>query len=345
MRTINIIKELDIDNKVEYVEYLNPKYIYIPVIDDSEIKKNINARVFIGEEVANNKYSSVSGIFVGVIVLDNHLYMKIENDYMEESINVSHASDLNVINKDKFIKLLGNDDIISKLDKISNTLYINAIDDEVYCFNKYMYLKNNNKEILNVLNCLLRLYNIKSVKIVVKSNYILDNINDGSISYKIMPSIYMIGRDELLRKHIIQNGDELININDIINIIYKVKKRRLRSTTYLTINGNDIKKPCVYMLKKYVLASDIESGDCLVNNSLINDIKNTNNLVIDDNINTLIINTNKSLVEYPCIKCSLCSEVCPSKINPLVKNSKCIKCGLCNYVCPSNICVYERYQV
>ena len=30
-----------------------------------------------------------------------------------------------------------------------------------------------------------------------------------------MPSIYMIGRDELLRKHIIQNGDELININDI----------------------------------------------------------------------------------------------------------------------------------
>ena len=47
--------------------------------------------------------------------------------------------------------------------------------------------------------------------------------------------------------------------------------------------------------------------------------------------------------EGKCLRCGLCSDICPVHLNPvLLKNPKyaslikkeCINCGLCSYICP-----------
>ena len=82
----------------------------------------------------------------------------------------------------------------------------------------------------------------------------------------------------------------------------------------------------------------------LKNNSLYSYNINVANEIIDENLRGIIINESKSIKELPCNNCGLCYNVCPYKINPLVKSDKCVKCGLCNYVCPSKIKIYERKE-
>ncbi len=68
---------------------------------------------------------------------------------------------------------------------------------------------------------------------------------------------------------------------------------------------------------------------------------------------------NRTICEYPCIRCAECSDVCPARLMPQFllsacesHNTKsmeelnlesCIECGCCDFVCPSHIALTQKF--
>ncbi len=95
------------------------------------------------------------------------------------------------------------------------------------------------------------------------------------------------------------------------------------------------------------------AGSLLKGNSLSRD-----DLVIDQNIESIDIIKNKFAKENPCIRCGKCYQICPYNISPIeIRNKvlnnkkisisqieKCTLCGLCSYNCPSKIELVEHIK-
>ena len=257
------------------------------------------------------------------------------------------------MSKDRFLSYLTNDKLKNILNNNVNNLYINAIDDDPYIYNKYMYLKNNIKDIFTLCKYLKLNFNIENIKIVIKNSY-RELLNEYKVDLKYVrvPDIYPIGDNQILSNYLINDNDYLIDLKDIIDTIYEVIKNKMLHETYITINGNYIKNPSVVNVKKYSYLNNIlsnfktlgEDYNIILNNSLCGIVINPKNIVITDDIKGVIINQIKDYKPSKCSKCGLCANVCPVKINPLEKNKKCIKCGLCNFVCPSKINIVDEVQ-
>ena len=356
MKTINICSQLKIDVVNNYKEVLNTDYIFIPIDDESKIVVSINSKVLKGSLVYDGSekiYSSISGVVLNVLKQNNKKYLVIKNDYKELSNNI-RARDLSSLNKEMFLKLIKSNDIKGILVNKINNLYINAIDDDPYVYNKYMYVKNNIKDIADISSCMKKLFNINNIKIVIKNNYI-ELLNDYKVdvSFVKVPNIYPLGNNKLLQKYIINDkNDYLIDLNDIINLIYDVKKNKIRTEEYITINGNNVERSYVINIKKYSYLNNILQNikvkdndyDIVLNNSLCGQIVNPKNVILDGTVKGIMIMKKEKYNPSKCSKCGLCNTICPMKINPLEKNSKCIKCGLCNYVCPSKINIVDEVQ-
>ena len=356
MKTVNILSNNNLKIIDNYKEILNTDYIFIPIKYDDKILVKFNSHVLKGELVYDDgikKYSSVSGLVLKVLALNNFKYLVIKNDFKEESKN-TRARNLDNLSKDKFLSNLNNQYIYNILNSKVNNLYINGIDDDPYIYNKYMIIKNNINDIAEMFKYIKDNFEINNIKLVIKNSYsnLLENYKI-NISYTKLPDIYPIGNNKLLTKQLIKNdNDYLIDINDIINMIYNIKKNKIMLENYITINGNVIENPKVIKVKKYSYLNNILTNfnflsndyDIILNNSLCGKIVNPKNVIIDDNIKGVIINKKSDYKPDKCIKCGLCVNVCPMKINPLKKNKNCIECGLCNYVCPSKINLVDEVQ-
>ena len=364
MKTVNINKELNIKPVNNYKTYLNPEYLYIPIYDINYFKFKKNDIIYKGSIIYDDSkriiYSPVSGTISNILLNKNKGYAIIHNDLKETSLTNGRSRRIKDIKKEVFLSYIKNNKLINILKNNINYLYINCIDVEPYFYNRYTYLKEDIKEILEVLDNIANILNIKKIILVVKEDYqdILNKyefniIETKTIEYKKINGIYPIGNDDLLKKYLIHNNnDNLINLDDVMEIIYDVKKNRPILEQYITINGNNTNNPIVLKIKKYTLIEDVlkysnnylNNQVYLINNSLYSKNIDIKNKVIDDVVKGIIINKNNDINELPCNNCGLCYNVCPYKINPLIKSNKCIKCGLCNYVCPNKINVVERYQ-
>ena len=364
MKVININKDLNINPIKDFKYFLNPEYIYIPIKDVNKLNCKKNDEVLKGsliyKDIKNTIYSPISGKIKNLIKLKRCNYLLIQNDYKETTLNNGKSRRIKGMSKESFISYINSSKIKSVLTHNINILYINCFDIDPYIYNRYMYLKENFKEIIEMLEHISNIFKINKIYLVVSSDYqeIIDKyskliLQTGNISFKIVNNIYPIGIDDLLKKNLITNSKEnLLNLDDIINIIYDVKKNRPILEKYITINGNKANEKIVMNVKKYTLLNDvlritnnlIDNVKYLKNNSLYSYNINTANEIIDEELNGVIINETKQIKDLPCNNCGLCYNVCPYKINPLIKNDKCIKCGLCNYVCPHKINVIERYQ-
>ena len=356
MKTINLLNRCDLKVLNNYKVILNTDYIFIPIKDESKIVVKKGEKVLKGTLVYDDidkYYSSISGVVLDVIKLNNYKYLTIKNDY-KELTHSTRARDLDSMSKDKFLSYITNNKIKEILNNNINNLYINAIDDDPYIYNKYMYLKNNIKDIAILCKYLRKNFNIENIKMVIKNSY-HELLGEYKVDLKFIrvPDIYPIGNNDILRKHIINNNDDyLIDLKDIINIIYEVIKNKMIFEQYITINGNYVKNPAVVSVKKYSYLNNILSNykllgsdyNIILNNSLCGKIIDPKNIIITDNIDGVIINKVEDYKQCKCSKCGLCANVCPMKINPLVKNSKCIECGLCNFVCPSKINIVDEVQ-
>ena len=355
MKTINLLNKCNLKVINTYKTILNCDYIFIPIKDERKIVVNKGDKVLKGTLVYDDiekHYSSISGVVLEVINLNNYKYLVIKNDYKELSKS-TRAKDLDDIKKEDFLSYLNEDNIKKILNNKIKNLYINAIDDDPFIYNKYMYLKRNIKDISILCRYLKRYFNIDNIKIVIKNSYheLLSEYKV-DLKYVRLPDIYPIGQKDILSKYIINDNDYLIDLDDIINIIYKVIKNKMIHETYITINGNNVENPSVVSVKKYSYLNNIISNfkliekdyNVILNNSLCGSIVDPKNIIITNDIKGIIINKIKTYKPSKCSKCGLCFNVCPVKINPLQKNEKCIKCGLCNFVCPSKINIVDEVQ-
>ena len=364
MKTIDLTSELNILPVDNYKEKLAPEYIYLPINDDSTLYINIPSQILKDDLVVNtnniNYFATVSGEASSYDHINGQKYVKIKNNYLENSSFNGHSRNMNKISKTNFLETLNDNTLCEKMNKKINTLYINCIEDEPYFFNYYIYLRQNMEEVLDTCKAILNIFGYQKIVLLIKQNYqslitkyIVTISEYGSLEMMNVPNIYPIGNMELLKSIVNHNSDdEFIDIKDLIKIIYKVKKNKINDIKYFTINGNAIKEAIVFNTKKYQLLSELltdieiinEDYEVSLNNSLCGKKLNNLDLVIDESTNGIIINKKGKDIPLTCNNCGLCYNVCPMKINPLETNSKCIKCGLCNYVCPMKINIVKGCQ-
>lgn len=364
MKTIDIANEQNIKPINNLNKYLNPEFVYIPIKNNLCLQVLLNEKIYKGTIIYKDElqclYSPISGKFKGLVKIGQSDYAVIANDFEELSILNGKARNLLKIKKDDFLKLIQDKNLVEKLNSVTGTLYINCLENEPYFFNSYMLIKDESKVIIEACKDLLKLLNLKKIVLVIKNNYIdfLNNECDiisefGTISYLNVPNIYPLGYDQLLQNYLIHNNcDKLINISDLMQLIYQIKKNTIRDFQYITIYGNTMNIGYVVKVKKYTYLIDVfkkldlnfGNVDFILNNSLMGECINPNEIVISDQIKGIIVNKKGQYDELPCNNCGLCFEVCPVKINPLIKSDKCLKCGLCNYICPAKINVVERIQ-
>ena len=357
MKTINLLNELNIKVLDDYQELLNTDFIFVPIKDEEKIVVSKNKNVLKGDLLYSDdnikRYSSISGKYMNIVEFNKQKFMVVKNDYKELTSN-TRARNLDNVTKEKFMSLISDLPLKNIFENKINTLYINAIDDDPLTYNKYMYLKEDIKDIALMTSYLSNTFKIRNIKYVIKNSYsnLLKDYNV-SISYLKVADIYPIGNPLILRKHLIKDQNSyLIDLNDIIDLIYIVKKNKVRLEKLVTINGNIVDNPKVLRVKKYSYLNNLLTNfnfkekkyDVILNNSLCGEKINPKNTVISSVTDSIIINKKEKEDTLECSKCSLCYNICPMNINPLEKNSKCIKCGLCNFVCPSKINVYERNQ-
>lgn len=357
-------EHINIINKVN--NYNDPEKIYIPV---KFLEKNIKLKEYVYKNTYFKNYiSSISGYVSGV---ENIMFNKkkqdsivLENDYKEnienknKSINIKNVEDLlNVLEKYKL------DGIKTKIENIKDiqNLIITSIDEEYYSVKEYICLVNNYREILETIDMLIKIFNLKESLLVTKNTDFnsIKNVKSiigtyPNIFITLAPDKYLISHKTFLCKYV--NKDEnntlILTTNEVYQI-YNILNGKDINSIILTISGNAINKSKIIHTKIGVSLKELLNKFIKINtddyeiyiNGLMQGYKINNNedLIIDDSIDFIVINKKEIKKESLCINCGACNKICPFNINVKkcydnnLKHKKCIGCGLCNYICPVNI--------
>lgn len=349
--------------------FLDPEYIYVPV-DDNALFEDENAYISINKLVYNTKkanyYSSISGSINRLVAKkinnNNVNCIQIKNDYKEKKL-VKKKKILDK-NKEDLFQRLNDLDLCGLKNKISkDTKYIvlNCITDDPYIFNERSYLENYADNILETLDYISKILDVKNIIVVVK-NVDSNNINSfisimGSYpNFKLilMEDKYLMGQDYFLLKNLSLDKKNAIILkpSEIYSLYHAIFFDNRLVTKIITISGNALKNNFIVNTKLYVSVDEIlnkfniklNDNMILIKNGVMNGLTiNLNDELIDNNTEALIIMYKSQRTTTDCINCGKCYEMCPIKINPRVsldnkiKNKNCISCGICNYVCPANI--------
>ena len=363
MNLITLNKEYSLLLKDTVTEYLNPNYIYLPVNDD---KLLINPKDYIykGKEILKNKYSPISGRIVGLKNLTDDKFLVVENDFKEKLENkVSLRKNLNKLNKEQLLELVKNFDLklYEKLNCNFSKIIINCIEEQLYVGNYMFLVKEYSNELLEILNNISNILELKEITIIVKdTDYnIIDYLNNivgiyPNINIKFLPNKYLISEKSILCKYLNINEHFIyLNIMELYNLYNFLKRKRIVEDKFLTITGNAIENPQVFKCKMYTKLDDIitnfikfksENYVIIVNNLLSNHFCDAKELIVTEDIDSIFIMKKREYKEKKCILCGKCNDICPVKIkvSNLINGKNCdyedcIKCGLCNYICPSYI--------
>lgn len=363
MNLITLNKEYSLLLKDTVTEYLNPNYIYLPVNDD---KLLINPKDYIykGKEILKNKYSPISGRIVGLKNLTDDKFLVVENDFKEKLENkVSLRKNVNKMSKEQLLELVKNFDLklYEKLNCNFSKIIVNCIEEQLYVGNYMFLVKEYSNELLEILNNISNILELKEITIIVKdTDYnIIDYLNNivgiyPNINIKFLPNKYLISEKSILCKYLNINEHFIyLNIMELYNLYNFLKRKRIVEDKFLTITGNAIENPQVFKCKMYTKLDDIitnfiefksENYVIIVNNLLSNHFCAAKELIVTEDIDSIFIMKKREYKEKKCILCGKCNDICPVKIkvSNLINGKNCdyedcIKCGLCNYICPSYI--------
>lgn len=398
MIKIKIEEDKNITTSTEILLLDKPNYICIPLINKSGsylplIKKG--DYVYQEEKIALRKvdhfpiFSSVSGI---VDYVDSK-EIKIKNDFKNRVRDYQMTNyDLSKYHKNQISKLLfelgirniGEIEVepYQKLDPnlVYKCLIINALQGDAYLYLEAFQLKVERKQLLEMMECLLDIYNFEEVLIVVSKTQTLlleewkQGIQDPRIRLVEVEEYYTLSNTRELiwslknikyKKNPIEKGIVLFNVSTLYSIYQALKYQRPQTKILLQFTGNMWKKNCYMEVRIGTYLKEVlkklqfkRSKEVLLLSSgnmkgTIVDFKDT---VI--NVETPIYSAwkvTKEINEESCIRCGECTKVCPVHLQPVLimdalskhKNMKrfhvdqCIECGLCSYVCPSNIPIYD----
>jgi len=367
MNLITLQKRYNMLLKNTITDFLSPNFIYLPINNEVKLKINPKDTILKGQKLYDLIYSPVSGKIVGIKEFYNinnkkEKYLVIANDFKEKKFK-NKIKKLSEFSKEELLEVIKSYDlnIYNNLCIESDMMIINGIEEQPYAGNKMYICKYFNKEVLNVLDLISQILNIKDVQINFKDTDAssINNINNiigmyPSINIKFLPDKYLISKKDILIDYLNIKKDFIyIEIEDLYSLYQYFENKKIKEEKLITITGDAINNPQVVKCKlgsnlKDIIDELIELNSdeykILVNNLLYNRCFINNNVIIDDSINSIFIMKNNEVKEMECIRCGKCNDLCPVKINVfnLVNNkkcdiNKCIHCGLCSYICPSYI--------
>lgn len=322
----------------------------------------------------------------------------VENDFKEKYRDkVGAKRELSNYTKKEFIDLLKNSGITGlggsdfptflkyNTENEIEYLLVNAVECEPFISCDKAVVYNYAEEILECVDSILEIMKIKKAYIVLKENNseAINKINKyigtyPNIKISLMPNIYPAGWERNVVTHVlgkkyknypIEIGAIVSNVSTIYAIYEMLKYKRPLTERIITITGPGIKKPTNVKVKIGALLSEIIenidgykeikkplfiAGGPMMGNSLP-----TDELVVTKDLNCVLVIDDIENINYPCINCGKCTQICPVGILPvlIMKNydnpkkikelraQKCIECGLCSYVCPSKIEVREFVRI
>ena len=399
---LNGIKIKNIGQKVisnEVVDVSDPNKVYIPLINNGVICECIvkkGKKVKKGTQIGVRKdidfpiLSSVSGT---VIDIKKCLYLNgenvpcvvIENDKMEKVVKKVLKEDIADYKKEEFIELLRKCAIVGmggsdfptflkyKID--ANTLIVNAVECEPYISSDIMLIKLKAEMILESINAIMKINNIKKCYIAYKekNTIIKDSFNKYIKKYKnisLYPllDMYPMGWERHVVKSVLdleydrypsEVGVIVNNVSTIFSIYKALKFQRNSTKRIITISGEGFSErinilakvgtnmsSIINKLGKYKSDVRVIAGGPMMGISLKSD-----NVVVTNNLGAITILPNIDDEVHNCMGCGRCINACPAKICPvfILKNlnnveelkklnpEKCIECGACSYICPSKI--------
>lgn len=322
------------------------------------------------------KYTYLDGSKINTIV--------IEKKGKEKVLKEQELPD---ITKEEFVKKLKEYNVIGmsgtgftsyiKYDAILSTLIVNAVECEPYITSDYLIAKNKHKEIIEIINYIIKINRIRNCYIAINEKHtdlislyskITENYN--KIHIVSVKDVYPYGWERSLVEDILnvkyknypQERGIVVNSISTIYSIYEVfKYNSVIDRRIVTIGGDRVKKPfnaivkigtnLIDLIDKIELVED-DTIKCIAGGTLMGRALPIDDLVVTANLNAILFMDDfLDKKVYPCFRCGRCSDVCPVDIAPVLvkdrvvenkdlsnlKPEKCIECGLCSYVCPSNI--------
>lgn len=318
----------------------------------------------------------------------------IENDFLDavETKNAESTA-ISSYSKKEFLKIIRDAGIIGmggsgfptyvkyNYDQKVKTLIVNAVECEPYVTADYILFREKCEEILEAIDAILEINNIDSCIIAIGNNNIyLKELMDNyigtylKIKVEVLENLYPIGWEKNLvkkllgveyNKYPLEKGIIVNNVSTIYAIYEALKYGKPLIDRIVTFTGDNIKNPQNVLVKNGTLASEVikkiggthTDGLFIVGSNMLGKNIPTKDIVITPEVNCIL-----SLKEYSCkepkncIRCGKCTEVCPSKLSPILilesgnniqkvkalNADKCIKCGLCSYICPSNIKLRDK---
>jgi electron transport complex protein RnfC len=266
-------------------------------------------------------------------------------------------------------------------DKKINYLIVNAVECEVGTSADSALIYNYPEEILECVDAIMEIMDIDKAYIAISDNNsviikrMLKYINTYP-NIKVYPVIgmYPSGWERYLVSEITgltynkipsEAGVIVNNVGTIYSIYELLKYNRPVTEKIVTIGGEGIKRPANYKVKigtcfnEFMLKTDgykeIKNPILVAGGMMRGQSIPTDDLIITNDLNTILVLEDKKTSCEMCIRCGKCNEVCPVGIMPAsiinnknqakkLKIDKCIKCGLCSYVCPSKIEVREMLE-
>ena len=331
--------------------FINPDFIYIPYYANIKLDN-----IFINTKI-NNYKSSISGKIIDIKKgIFNEKYQNvfvIANDFKEKENKKEPKTKVNIDNIKKVLKENNEIKLLNRftnLDKLDN-IVISAINDEINVFNNVYLLKENTRDLLDLIDDLRINTKCKNNYLVIKNDesYIIDECLNlfGTyplITLTLVEDLYLLEKKEFLLDKLNINGNTLYLTIEELDTINRYLKGLDTTTKLITISDN---KTCkVIRAKKYTLISDLIKyayKDLKYNHIIINglmtgyEITDSNNYILDDEIKSIHLLQKIPKQNNECINCGLCLKVCPKKVDMINSKNldKCIDCGLCSFMCPN----------
>lgn len=350
MQEVTIKKDSSIKLEDQMFEFLNPKFIFVPIRKGFKLKVRDNEYVYKNDIIAMDShghamYSSVSGRVLGLKEMPFYKEgmissLVVENDF-KESIRVRKSAKkyINSYTKKELLRVLSDTSLQYKdtyiSEKVSSkckTILINGVENEPYFGNKSYIFKDNLDELLETIDLLGTCMKANDVLLVVKNNeekLIGDLVSllgtYPNIKLKLVNDAYPNGMAEVLKKKF--SSDETI-VFDIVEIglIFETIKREIPVTEkVITITGDAVNPKGVVKVKLGVLLSEVfvtkfnfteEQVDVYMNGMLSGNLVNSLKVIVDLNVDGVLVMKHTEQEIEKCIKCGLCSKNCPMGLNP-----------------------------
>ena len=322
--------------------------------------------------------------------LQNHLV--IENDYRNTEIKPFIYNNIDKLTREELVLAMKEIGILGlggsgfptfvkyENAKNINTILINAVECEPYLTSDYKIIEKKMKELLDGTSLLMKSANAKKAVIALKkgNEELIELLSEEAKHYlgidvKVVSDAYPLGWERVLIRELFKIEYERfpseigIIVNNATTAIYFSEALRTgKAVTHriVTISGEGVENPQnVYVpigtpvnyiiqemggyTKKYEEIVVIAGGP-MMGKSIPND-----EFVISSYSNSVTILPKIDVEELPCLRCGLCTEYCPAKLQPVqimntekgkdidqmkkIGTEKCITCGLCTFICPSKI--------